>query len=116
MSRVRQTNPFSDPLVEKNRVRHGKNVNFTRVVVTLALLGHQTSHSQNKNKKIKIFLVEICTHDKGQTNRKIKTFRFLYRFLELRPKLFIIVGKSWEELEYFFNHVIQMIKTLKEYE
>ena len=37
-----------DPLVEKNRVRYGKNINFTRVVVTLALLGHQTSHLQNK--------------------------------------------------------------------
>ena len=26
---------------------NGKNINFTRVVVILALLGHQTSHSQN---------------------------------------------------------------------
>ena len=39
-------NSFSDPLVEKNRVQHGKNINFTRVTVTLALLGNQTSHSQ----------------------------------------------------------------------
>ena len=29
-------------------MRHGENINFTRVVITLALLGHQTSHSQNK--------------------------------------------------------------------
>ena len=33
---------------KKNRVQHGKSIYFTRVVVTLALLGHQTSHSQNK--------------------------------------------------------------------
>ena len=43
-----QKNQFSDPLVGKNRVQHGKNIDFTRVVVALALLGHQTSHSQNK--------------------------------------------------------------------
>ena len=42
-----QTNPFSDPAVKKNRVRHGKNIYFTHVVITLALIGHQTSHSQN---------------------------------------------------------------------
>ena len=29
-------------------MQHGKNIYFTRVVVTLALLGHQTSHAQNK--------------------------------------------------------------------
>ena len=29
-------------------MRYGKYIYFTRVVVTLALLGHQTSHSQNK--------------------------------------------------------------------
>ena len=39
-------NTFFDLVVEKNRVRQGKNINFTRVVVTLALLGHQTSHSK----------------------------------------------------------------------
>ena len=48
MPRAGQTNPFSEPLVEKNRVWYGKNINFTRVVVTLALLGHQTSRAQNK--------------------------------------------------------------------
>ena len=31
-----------------SNVKHRKNIYFTRVVVTLALLGHQTSHSQNK--------------------------------------------------------------------
>ena len=31
-----QTNQISDPLVGKNRVQHGKNIDFTRVVVTLA--------------------------------------------------------------------------------
>ena len=50
-----QTNPLSDPIVEKNRVQHGKNIYFTRVVVTLALLWHQTSHSQNK------FFFPSCT-------------------------------------------------------
>ena len=50
-----QTNPFSDPLLEKNRVRHKMNINFTRVVVTLALLWHQTSHSQDK------FFLTSCT-------------------------------------------------------
>ena len=39
---------ISWPPSKKNRVRYGKNINFTRVTVTLALLGHQTSHSQNK--------------------------------------------------------------------
>ena len=38
-----------------NRVQHGKNIYFTRVVVTFALLGHQTSHSQNK------FFFPSCT-------------------------------------------------------
>ena len=47
MLRAGQTNPFSDIIVEKNRVQHEKNIYFTRVVATLALLGHQTSHSQN---------------------------------------------------------------------
>ena len=48
-SKKRHKNPFFYPLVEKNRVRHGmKDINFTRVVVTLTLLGHQTAHSQNK--------------------------------------------------------------------
>ena len=38
------------PSKKKNRVRHGKSINFTRVVVvTLALLGHQTT--------IKIYLM-----------------------------------------------------------
>ena len=46
--RVGQKNPFSDPIVVKNRMALGKNINFTRLVVTLALLGHQTSHSQSK--------------------------------------------------------------------
>ena len=32
---------------KKNRVRHERNIHFTLVVITLALLGHQTSHSQN---------------------------------------------------------------------
>ena len=41
-------NPFYDSLVEKSRVRDEKNIKFTRVVITLALLGHQTLHSQNK--------------------------------------------------------------------
>ena len=35
------------PPSRKKNVRHEKNIHFTRVVVTLALLGHQTSHSQN---------------------------------------------------------------------
>ena len=48
LPRTGQTNPLSDPLVEKSRVQHEKNIYFTRVVVTLALLGHQTSLSQNK--------------------------------------------------------------------
>ena len=43
-----KTNPFFVPLVEKNRVRHWKNIIFTRVVVTLALLGHQNALSQKK--------------------------------------------------------------------
>ena len=43
-----KSNLFFNTLVEKNRVWHGKNTNFTCVVVTLALLGHQTSHSRNK--------------------------------------------------------------------
>ena len=42
-----QKNPFFDLLVEKNHVRHEKNINFTRVGVTLALFVHQTSNSQN---------------------------------------------------------------------
>ena len=46
-SRTGQTDTFSDPLVEKNRVRSRKNISFTRVVVTLAWLRHQTLHSQN---------------------------------------------------------------------
>ena len=29
-------------------MRYGKNIYFTRVVVTLAFLRHQASHSQNK--------------------------------------------------------------------
>ena len=48
LPRTGRKNPFFDTVVEKNRVRHGKNINFTRVVVTLALLGHLTSHLQNK--------------------------------------------------------------------
>ena len=36
-------------------MQHGKNIYFTCVVVTLALLGHQTSHSQNK------FFFPSCT-------------------------------------------------------
>ena len=49
LTRAEQENPFSEPLKEKeNRVRDGKNINFIRVVVTLALFGHQTLHSQNK--------------------------------------------------------------------
>ena len=55
LPRAGQTNPLSDPIVEKNHVQHGKNIYFTRVVVTLALLGHQTSHSQNK------FFFPSCT-------------------------------------------------------
>ena len=31
---------------KKNHVQHGKNIYFTRVIVAVALLGHQTSHSQ----------------------------------------------------------------------
>ena len=46
LPRLGQTNPFSDPLVEKTS--HGRNIHFTRVVVTLDLLEHQTLHSQNK--------------------------------------------------------------------
>ena len=47
---ARHTSPFYDPLVQKqNRVRHGKNIYFTRVVVSLLLIGHQTSHLQNKH-------------------------------------------------------------------
>ena len=38
-----------DPLIKKKiPVQHGKNIYFTRVVVTFALLGDRTSHSQNK--------------------------------------------------------------------
>ena len=48
MPRAGQANHFSDPLVEKKCVRHGENINFTRVVVTLAFLRHQTSHLQHK--------------------------------------------------------------------
>ena len=48
LPRTVQTNPFSDTLIEKNRVRHGNDINFTRVIVTLAFLGHQTSHLQKK--------------------------------------------------------------------
>ena len=33
---------------KKNLVRQEENINFTRVVVILALLGHQTSYSENK--------------------------------------------------------------------
>ena len=40
-------NPFFDPLVGKNRVRHRKNIYFTHVVFTLTLLVDQTSHSKN---------------------------------------------------------------------
>ena len=37
--------PIFDHLVEKkNRMQHGKNINFTRVVATLASLKDQTSH------------------------------------------------------------------------
>ena len=35
LSRMGQTNTFSNTLVQKNRVRHGKNIYFTRVVFTL---------------------------------------------------------------------------------
>ena len=38
---------FFGPQEEKNSVQHGKNINITRVIVALALLGHQTSHSQD---------------------------------------------------------------------
>ena len=31
-----------------NGIQNGKNIYFTRVIVALALLGHQTLHSQNK--------------------------------------------------------------------
>ena len=49
LTRAEQTNPLSDPLVEKKScATREKKIYFTRVVVTLALLGHQTSHSQNK--------------------------------------------------------------------
>ena len=48
---VGQTNPS----IEKKSCAPRENINFTRVVVTLALLGHQTSHSQNK------FFFPSCT-------------------------------------------------------
>ena len=35
------------PLRKKNPVWHAENIYFTLVVVILALLGHQTSHSRN---------------------------------------------------------------------
>ena len=43
-----ETNTFIDPRVEKNRVQHGKNAYLKSVIIALALLGHQTSHLQNK--------------------------------------------------------------------
>ena len=47
LPRMGWQNPFFNPPVDKNRVEHRKNINYTRVVVTLAFLEHPTSHSQN---------------------------------------------------------------------
>ena len=38
---------FSTPKWKKNRMQH-ENINFTRVIIALALLRYQTLHLQNK--------------------------------------------------------------------
>ena len=48
LPRMSQENPFLTPQQKKIRVQHGKNIYFTSLVVTLALLRHQISHSKNK--------------------------------------------------------------------
>ena len=70
LPRTGQKNPLYDPQVEINRVQHGKNINFTRVVVTLALLWHQTSHPQNK-------FFFICLHNilLSSFNERSKSFQ-----------------------------------------
>ena len=42
------TNQFFDPKVKKKSYPTRENIDFTRVIVALAFLGHRTSHSQNK--------------------------------------------------------------------
>ena len=39
---------FNNLIEKKNRVQPGKNNYSTRLIVTVTLLGHQSSHSQNK--------------------------------------------------------------------
>ena len=51
----RKKNFFLTLLVEKKSCAIRKNINFIHVVVTLALLRHQTLHSQNK------FFFPSCT-------------------------------------------------------
>ena len=48
MPPAEKTNPFFDPQVEKNSVQHGNTLILLNMIVTPALLGHQTSHLQNK--------------------------------------------------------------------
>ena len=49
-SRTGKENPLYNPLVGKMNfmARWKKNINFISVIVALALIGDQTSHSQNK--------------------------------------------------------------------
>ena len=39
-----QTNPLFNCQVEKNRLQHGRNIYFTRVIVVLDCRRHQTLH------------------------------------------------------------------------
>ena len=77
------------PSREKNCVRYGKNINFTRVVIILALFGHQTSDSQN------FFFSSSCT---------IFYFRIINFF---NPKGFLVLNifrKVYKRGADVFNH------------